>query len=284
MADAVTARDLVLERGPKTAIAASSLTVPEGAITAVIGPNGSGKSTLLHAIAGLLEPAAGSLRVLGTTPHASQPRISYVLQYATVPAGTPLTVRETVMMGRYPGLGAFRRPTREDRARVEAAMERLGITDLANRQLAELSGGQRQRVYVAQGIAQDHELLLLDEPLTGLDLVSMRAIDAIIHEEPARGCSVVLTTHDLEEARAADHVILVAGRVVACGAPGDVLTAANLTAAYGLGALHEGTGIPAITGDDHHHDHPGDSHRHAHPHDHAHGHAHDHPHEHGHDR
>ena len=92
-----------------------------------------------------------------------------------------------------------------------------------------------QRVYVAQGIAQDHTILLLDEPLTGLDINSAKTIDSIIHDEPVRGCSVVLTTHDLEEARAADHVILTAGRVVGSGKPSDVLTTENLTNAYGLG-------------------------------------------------
>jgi manganese transport system ATP-binding protein len=131
-------------------------------------------------------------------------------------------------------------------------MERLEITDLAKRHLTELSGGQRQRVYVAQGIAQDHAILLLDEPLTGLDITSAKTIDSIIHEEPDRGCSVVLTTHDLEEARAADHVILMAGRVVAFGKPQDVLTTRNLTNAYGLGSLHEHQATDLILPTEHH--------------------------------
>lgn len=271
--DAVVGRGVVLSRGAKgagrsLALAASDFHIPTGGITAIIGPNGSGKSTLLHAIAGLIEPEAGTLTVLGGTPALSQPRISYVLQYASGPTGTPLTVRETVMMGRYPALGMLRRPSRADRERVDDAMARLGIRDLAERHLSELSGGQRQRVFVAQGIAQDHAMLLLDEPLTGLDLTSMRAIDAIIHDEPARGCSVVLTTHDLDEARAADHVILTAGRVVACGAPDEVLTAAHLTSAYGLGALHESdTTLPRIAADDHHHDHEHGGQVHGHAHD-----------------
>lgn len=274
--NAVVGTGVVLSRGSRggrtLALAASDFHIPAGGITAIIGPNGSGKSTLLHAIAGLIEPEAGSITVLGATPALSRPQISYVLQYASGPTGTPLTVRETVMMGRYPALGILRRPSKADRERVDAALARLGIEHLAERHLSELSGGQRQRVFVAQGIAQDHAMLLLDEPLTGLDLTSMRAIDAIIHDEPARGCSVVLTTHDLDEARAADHVILTAGRVLACGAPQTVLTAANLSAAYGLGALHEpDASLPRIAADDHHHDHD---------HDHGHG-AHRHPHGHG---
>lgn len=223
-------------------------------MTAIIGPNGSGKSTLLHAIAGLLPISAGDLKVLGTSPDGGQRGVSYVLQYTTVPVGTPLTVAETVMMGRYPRLGLLGRPSRDDRSIVADAMDRLEITDLARRHLTELSGGQRQRVYVAQGIAQEHQMLLLDEPLTGLDLVSARTIDSIIHDEPARGCTVVLTTHDLAEARAADHVILMGGRVIASGPPQQALTRDNLIAAYGLGALHD-TDLEVPDFPTEHHDH-----------------------------
>jgi manganese transport system ATP-binding protein len=264
MSDVVIGRDVVLTRGSHVALAASDFTVPAGKITAIIGPNGSGKSTLLHAIAGLLPVTSGNLTVLGATPVISQPRISYVLQYTTVPAGTPLTVAEAVAMGRYPALGFLGRPTREDKEKVRAAMNRLDITDLAKRHLTELSGGQRQRVYVAQGIAQDHSMLLLDEPLTGLDITSARTIDAIIHDEPTRGCSVVLTTHDLEEARAADHVILTAGRVVACGPPKEVLTSLNLTSAYGLGALHDSDESAPLLPPEHHHAHDHNDGHHSH--------------------
>ena len=135
-------------------------------------------------------------------------------------------------------------------------MERLDINHLADRHVAELSGGQRQRVYVAQGITQDHSMLLLDEPLTGLDINSAKTIDSIIHEEPERGCSVVLTTHDLEEARAANHVILTDGHVVTSGPPEEVLTATNLATAYGLGSLHEkDVAAPLFPTEHHDHDH-----------------------------
>jgi iron complex transport system ATP-binding protein len=235
---AAQAHDIVLQRGSHVAVASSRFAIPAGVITAIIGPNGSGKSTILHAIAGLLEPTSGSLTVLGATPTTESSRVAYVLQSPSIPTGTPLTVQETVAMGRYTGLGLFGRRHSEDRQRVQEAMELLAITDLRRRHLSELSGGQRQRVFVAQGVAQDHDLLLLDEPLTGLDIVSARTIDDIIHSEPARGCSVILTTHDLEEAEAADHVVLMSGRVVASGPPDEVLTRDNLAEAYGLGALH----------------------------------------------
>jgi len=232
-------RDLVLGYGSTIAVAASSFTIPDEAVTAIIGPNGSGKSTLLHALAGLVEPRAGSLQVLGGSPKDAWRELAYVMQSIAFPEGTPITVREVVGMGRYPSLGWFRRFSKADRDRVAAAMERLEVTHLAHRHLDELSGGQRQRVYVAQGIAQSHRAVLLDEPLTGLDLVSARTIDHIIHTERGRGHAVVLTTHDLDEARAADHVVLMSGRVVASGPPSIVCTRRNLETAYGLGALHE---------------------------------------------
>ena len=264
-ADAVCAEDVVLGHNSRVAVHASSFSIPAGKVTTVIGPNGSGKSTLLHAIAGLLSPLAGSLRVLDAQPQSRREHISYVLQNTIVPVGTPITVAETVMMGRYPGLGLSRRPSRLDKARVSEAMEKLQISDLAKRHLSELSGGQRQRVYVAQGIAQDHDLLLLDEPLTGLDIASAQTIDEIIHQEPVGGCSVVLTTHDLDEARASDFVVLMAGRVIAAGPPASVLTNENLLTAYGLGGLHRSDNADPTT-DHHHHDHdhgdPGHQHGH----------------------
>ncbi len=215
-----------------------SFTLPAGALTAIIGPNGCGKSTLLHVLTGLLAPLEGSISVLGQSPTNAQSAISYVLQSTAVPKGTPMTVRETVTMGRYPTTGWFRRMAKSDRDRVNAALAELDVTDLQSRHLSELSGGQRQRVYVAQGIAQDHHLLVMDEPLTGLDLVSASTIDRIIHAETDRGCTVILTTHDLDEARAADYVLLLGQGQVVSGLPEEVLTQSNLQVAYGLGAQH----------------------------------------------
>jgi manganese transport system ATP-binding protein len=177
--------------------------------------------------------------VLGGPPSSAYRRVAYVMQSVPVPESTPVTVKEAVAMGRYATRGWFGRFTADDRERVRLAMEVLDVADLAHRHLSELSGGQRQRVYVAQGIAQDHLALLLDEPLTGLDLVSAKTIDTIIHTERERGHGVVLTTHDLDEARAADHVILMNGQVLAFGPPAEVLTRHNLETAYGLGSLHD---------------------------------------------
>lgn len=216
----------------------SSFHIPECHTAAIIGPNGSGKSSILHAMSGILEVDSGPLTVNGLPPDEARDHIAYVLQYMPITPGVPLTVKEVVTMGRYSTAGLFRPLRAADREKVAWAMDTLDISDLATRNIASLSGGQRQRVFVAQALAQDHRVLLLDEPLTGLDVPSARVIDRIIHHEPDDNCTVVFTTHDLEEARSADYVILVAGRVVAAGTPDEVLTAANLATAYGLGVLH----------------------------------------------
>lgn len=233
--NAIEAVDLEYRYGSSVAMAPSSFTVPEGAITALIGPNASGKSTLLSGLAGILSPFSGTLTVLQA---ATRERIAFVLQTTKVNDALPITVQEVVTMGRYPSLATFGRMSDTDRAVIAAAMERMSITAVAHRHLSELSGGQRQRVFVAQGLAQDHDILLLDEPLTGLDLTSAQAIDAVIHEEQALGRTIVISTHDLAEARVSDHVVLMANRVVASGLPEEVLTADLLREAYGSAFLH----------------------------------------------
>ncbi len=229
---AVVAREMGVSFGRVQALAPSSFEISPG-VTAVIGPNGSGKSTLLNTIAGLIQPSRGTIDVT-----APRKRISYVMQATKVNESLPVTVREVVAMGRYAARGAYGRWTASDREAIESAIERMGIAAITTRHLHELSGGQRQRVFMAQGLAQDHDMLLLDEPLTGIDLVTAQAIDRVIHAETEDGCVVVMTTHDLSEAELADHVILLSGRVVAWGTPEEVLTQQNLVEAYGPSLLH----------------------------------------------
>jgi ABC-type Mn2+/Zn2+ transport system ATPase subunit len=225
-----------------------SFTLPAGAVTALIGPNGSGKSTLLHALAGQLAPRAGRLDVTASSGGG----IAHVLQATAVNEHLPITVRETVAMGRYAHTGPFRRLRAADRAAVTAALGALAITDIAGRQLHELSGGQRQRAFVAQGLAQGADLLLLDEPITGLDLVSRQHILDAIATERTAGRTVVVSTHDLGDAAAADHLLLLAhGRVVAAGPPDDVLTDTHLAEAYGGHLLRLGDSTLIL--DDHPH-------------------------------
>lgn len=255
---AITATDLVLAHGTTVAIGKSSFTIPAGSVTAVIGPNGSGKSTLLNAVAGLLPIRSGTIDF--HTP-AGRGDVSYVLQTTKVNYALPITVREVVAMGRYPSTGWYRWLDSDDKAIVDEAMGRVEITDIARRHLDELSGGQMQRVFVAQGLAQDHSILLLDEPLTGIDLTTAQAIDEVIHDETSRGCTVVMTTHDLSEAQFADNVLLLSGRVIASGPPNEVLTEVNLVSAYGPSLLHVDDGGKLFIDDPAHSHLPG---RHAH--------------------
>jgi iron complex transport system ATP-binding protein len=247
-APAVIAKNLVLSYGDHVALASSDFEIPAGRMTALIGANGSGKSTILNALAGLLRPASGTLEVPVSRGRADT--MAYVLQATRVNEAMPVTVGEVVAMGRYAHLGPFRAFGERDRAACRLAMERLGLISLASRHLDELSGGQRQRVFVAQGLAQDATLLLLDEPVTALDLPTKDRILAVMREERARGTTIVFTTHDLDEAAAADHVLLLAGRVVAAGPPSEVLTAKRLYEAYGVRFVGEGARVMI---DDAHH-------------------------------
>lgn len=230
---AVTATAVVLGYDDEVAVSESSFSLPAGKVTAIIGPNGSGKSTVLKGIAGLIEPMSGMIDVA-----APPNQVALVLQSTAVSENLPVSVQEVVAMGRYPALGFYKRYTPADREAIDAAMERAGVTTLASRQLHTLSGGQRQRVFVAQGLAQDHDLLLLDEPFTGIDLPTARAIDDMIHQERNRSRTIVISTHDLTEARHADHVLLLAGKLIAEGPPSEVIVPAHLTAAYGASILH----------------------------------------------
>ena len=233
MTSIVTARGVGVAYGQMWALAPSDFEIPRGALVAVIGPNGSGKSTLLNLVAGLTKPSTGSIRV-----DVEPARIAYVMQATKVNEALPVTVREVVTMGRYATVGPYGRLGAGDRSVVDEAIARMGIADISGRHVQDLSGGQRQRVLVAQGLAQDHDLLLLDEPMTGVDLTTARAIDEVVHAETAEGCVVVMTTHDLSEARQCDFALLLGGVVVAAGPPEVVLTDDNLVTAYGPALLH----------------------------------------------
>ncbi|MGH8957692.1 MAG: metal ABC transporter ATP-binding protein, partial [Acidimicrobiia bacterium] len=167
-------------------------------------------------------------------------RIAYVLQATSISRTLPISVREVVTMGRYASSGLGRRLGRDDRKAVDQALQRVELSDVAAASFHELSGGQRQRVLVAQGLAQDHDLLLLDEPLIGVDLGSSASIESSLSEDVAQGNTVIVTTHDLGQAMAADWVVLLAGLVVAYGSPAAVLTEENLARAYGLRVVRSG--------------------------------------------
>ncbi|MGB1682086.1 MAG: metal ABC transporter ATP-binding protein [Acidimicrobiales bacterium] len=220
------------------------LHLPAGNSLAVIGPNGSGKSTLLNAIAGLSPAACGTITYSGSAP-------ALVLQSTDVDKSLPITVRDTIGLGRYPSLGLTGRFRARDREAVDRSMQRLDIEALADRQLHELSGGQRQRVLVAQGLSQESDLLLLDEPVTGLDVTSRGLILDVIHDELQADRSVIVTTHDLDDARICDQVLLVDKHAIAIGTPDEVLTEDHLIHAFGGRFIRVGDRL--ILDDPHHH-------------------------------
>lgn len=233
------------------------IAVPAGTITALVGPNGSGKSTLLSAIAGLVPLSSGTMTVLGRPAGSPElaPQVAYVLQSTPANETLPITVREVVTMARFARRGLFGRLTQKDRQVVDNALERLDVTDLADRHLRELSGGQRQRVLVAQGLAQGGDLLLLDEPVTGLDLTSRDDILTVVDEVRDSGGTVVAATHDLGDAERADHVVLLAGTVIAEGAADAVITTDNLRRAYRGRHIGDAADNPHV--DEHVHAHGG---------------------------
>lgn len=236
--------NLTVHRGPNLALQVDALEIPTG-ITTFVGSNGSGKSTLLHTIAGLL-PDHGAVRIDGRTPLQARASLAYVLQQQHVAAHLPVTAREVVSLGRTPSVGPFRRLRRADREAVAAALSRVDLDDLADRHLTEMSGGQRQRVHIAQGLAQGADYLLLDEPAAGLDIASIADIRRTIDTERDAGRTVIVATHDLEEASESDFVVLLARWVVASGRPADVLTPENLRVAYAGRVLDLGDRIVAL--------------------------------------
>ncbi|MFI6578158.1 zinc ABC transporter ATP-binding protein AztA [Nocardiopsis sp. NPDC050513] len=203
--------------GRRDVLCAVDADIPHGMVTALVGSNGSGKSTLLGVLAGTVRPRRGSVVLAG------QGRPAFVVQRSAVSDALPVTVREAVSMGRWAHRGLWRPLTRHDREVVTACLERMEVADLAGRRLGELSGGQRQRVLVAQGLAQEADLLLLDEPSAGLDHRSQQRIRATLEDLGGEGVTVVHATHDPGETSAADHcLVLTAGRIVASGPPEDV--------------------------------------------------------------
>jgi ABC-type Mn2+/Zn2+ transport system ATPase subunit len=231
---AIEIRDVATGYRGQLALESVSLSVPKGSMMAVVGPNGGGKSTLLKLLLGLITPWHGSVCVLGSDPTTARRRIGYVPQTGSGDWSFPATVGEVVMMGRYRRLGWLRRPGRADWVVVHQALERVGMADRRDRQVGELSGGQQQRVFFARALVQEPELLLLDEPLAGVDALTERDIHLLLRELADRGVTVVFTTHNLSTvAEQFDLVAFVNRRIVAFGRPAKVFSEQTLRATYG---------------------------------------------------
>jgi zinc/manganese transport system ATP-binding protein len=245
LAATVVAWDVCVHYGTTVAIAPSSLSIPPGQSVALVGPNGSGKSTLLLVLAGLLRPTSGSVQ------RRDDVRVAFVAQHQLQHRWMPISVGEVLRMGRYGERGLVGRLGAADRRAIAEAAERMDVGALLRRPFGDLSGGQRQRVLVAQALASRPGLLLLDEPITGLDLMSQRRILEVIADEAAVGTSVVLSTHHLGEARRTDRVLLLAGCIVADGPPDEVLRPSLLAEAFGNRMIRTADGAMVV--DDHGH-------------------------------
>lgn len=214
--------------------------VPEGKITAIVGPNACGKSTLLRGLARILRPEAGRIVLDGQSIHTLPTkevarRLGLLPQGAAAPAG--LTVVDLVSRGRSPHQSFFQQWSERDQAAVEAALAATKISELADRRVDELSGGQRQKVWIAMALAQETELLLLDEPTTFLDLAhQIDVLDLIRDLNQTRGRTIVVVIHDLNLAsRYAHHLVAMAdGSIVASGQPQEVITAETISKVFGV--------------------------------------------------
>jgi iron complex transport system ATP-binding protein len=231
--------DLRLARGGRPVLTGVSAAFEPGTVTAVLGPNGAGKSTLLEAMAGLLAPAAGEIRLDGV-PLAALPARARARAIGYLPQGATLhwnlTVADVVALGRTPHVGAFAAASAADRDAVARAMAAADVDSLARRRALDLSGGERARVLLARVLAGEPRVLLADEPLANLDPRHQLEALRLLRGAADAGAAVVLVLHDLAAAaRAADRLILLAGgRVLGDGQPADVLTAALLAEAYGV--------------------------------------------------
>jgi len=238
-----------------------TVSIEPGQALALVGTNGSGKSTFLKTIVGLQPLVSGSLKVLGGEPGGQPARVAYLGQAHSSRFVLPLQAIDVVRMGRFASLGLRRRATPRDRGLVDEAMEAMGITSLSGRPVRTLSGGQQQRVYLAQVLAHEADLLVLDEPTAGLDVAGRDYFRRAVEMARARGAAVVTATHDIGEANDCERVMLVARRVIAQGSPAEVLTAEHLLATFGVvlhGLEHLDHRDLVLTEEPHGHDHDHD--------------------------
>jgi manganese/iron transport system ATP-binding protein len=204
-----------------------------GERVAVVGPNGAGKSTLFKVVAGVLPPNSGDVTVSGSRP-VSHSCIAYIPQRSQVDWNFPVNVSDVVMMGRSAKLGPLGWPKKRDWSLVQHALETVELANLSNRQISQLSGGQQQRMFIARAIAQEAELMLMDEPLTGLDTPSQEGLLDLLDTLRQQNVTVMVATHDLEQAaRHFDRIMLLNHRLIAFGEPSIVMKTETLLQAYG---------------------------------------------------
>jgi ABC-type Mn2+/Zn2+ transport system ATPase subunit len=242
----VRAHDLAGGYAPgRDALEGVSFTLEAGQVAGVLGPNGGGKTTLFRALLGELPRRRGSVELAG--------RPAYVPQTDHARLDFPVNALDVALMGAYGRTPFYRRLGRAERSAAEAALERVGLADRARARFGTLSGGQRQRVLIARALVQDARVLLLDEPLSGVDAPSAARIGAVLRELRDEGRALLVATHDVEQARRFDRVLCLHRRQVAYGPPADVLGAAVLQETYGDELVVLDGGHSAVNVGHHHH-------------------------------
>jgi manganese/zinc/iron transport system ATP- binding protein len=225
--------DVTVAYGRRPVLWNVDLTVPGACLFGIIGPNGAGKSTLLKAALGLVPLAGGEVRILGAPLEQVRSRVGYVPQRESVDWDFPVTVTDVVLMGTYARLGWLRRPGPRERRLAAECLDRVGLADVADRQIGRLSGGQQQRVFLARALAQQADVYFLDEPMAGVDARSQERIFRVLSDLRAEGRLVVIVHHDLRSvAEWFDAVALIDMRLVATGPVAEVLTPENLRRTY----------------------------------------------------
>ncbi|WP_159701199.1 metal ABC transporter ATP-binding protein [Arthrobacter sp. 18067] len=240
---AIAVENVTVHYGEVLALDKASLTLDHSRICGLVGMNGSGKSTLFKVIMGMVKPDSGRVLINGEPPMKMRKDagIGYVPQSEDVDWAFPLSVRDVVMMGRYGHLGFTRRPRKADRDAVEHALERVELSEYADRQIGQLSGGQKKRAFVARGIAQGATMMLLDEPFAGVDKRSEATITRLLRELAEDGATILISTHDLHALpQLCDEAVLLMRKVLMHGSPDTVLQPENLAMAFGLDVMNRG--------------------------------------------
>ena len=243
---AVLASQLCVGHQGETVVADLNFRLEPGQVLALVGSNGSGKTTLLKTVAGLLPAVSGSLEVLGARPLASPGKVSYMGQFHPSSFMLPLRVYDVVRMARYAAHGLFGRMNAADEQAVQEALATLGVLDLAEAPLNALSGGQRQRVFLAQAFARDADLILLDEPAANLDGAARGIYRRHLRALTETGRSVIIATHDIDEAAECDRTMLLAHRVVAYGVSAEILTQKAILSTFGMVGKYQEGGIVIV--------------------------------------
>jgi manganese/zinc/iron transport system ATP- binding protein len=230
----VAVENLTVAYHKKPVLKEISFQAPEGKLIGIIGPNGAGKSTLIKAILGLVPLTSGQVYIYGQPYKASRSIVGYVPQRGSVDWDFPTNALDVVMMGRYGHAGLMRRLSKQDREIAWACLEKVGMSDFANRQISQLSGGQQQRVFLARALAQDAKIYFMDEPFAGVDAATERAIITLLNELKGQGKTVLVVHHDLQTVtNYFDWVLLLNLRKIAFGPAEETFTKENLQKTYG---------------------------------------------------